>query len=253
MITIELIERKLGEIDFKIIPLENLDSNDLNFIKGMSGGMTEEVYLGPGTDSNLRKTDVSLIDDITTQRVMVIKQCVLLWTILQGNLKQRPHLDQLTAWLNETKHTQKGELWLREQEVHEVDEEVEGPQVLFGADLEEAMKTAPRGGKTIESSEVDAVENELTQMSDDDLAELFDSGGFDLALAIEEDSPEAVLTTPIAKVELVAKSEPFEVDFEVDEEVEAQLKDEDGVEKALEEFFSPMMDEQPTLWLTEEV
>jgi hypothetical protein len=251
-IKVELVERKLGQIDFKIIPLENLDPTDLNFIKGLSGGMTEEVYLGPGTDSKLRKTDVSLIDDITTQRVMVIKQCVLLWTILQGNLKQRPHLDQLCAWLNETKHTQKGELWLREQDVKEIAES-DGPEVLFGESLEEAMKNAPRGGKTIENSEATAIENELTQMSDDDLSELFESGGFDLALAIEEDSPEAVLTTPIAKVELVAKSEPFEVDFEVDEEVEAQLKDEDDVEKALEEFFSPMTDEQPTIWLTEEV
>lgn len=257
MICIELIERKLGEIDFKIIPLENLTGEDLNLIKNLSGNMVEEVYLGPGTTSNLRKTDVSLIDDITTQRVMVIKQCVLLWTVLQGNLKRNPHLDQLCSWLNETKHTQKGELWLREQEIHDVDEEADGPEVLFGESLEEAMKTAPRG-KTVELEEDEAIENELTQMTDDDLAELFESGGVDLSLDIEEGSPEAVLTTPIAKVELVERRVLTDrrediADFEIDVEIEAQTQEKDEIEKVLEEFFSPLMDEQPTLWLTDEV
>lgn len=181
MFTIELIERKLGDIDLKTIPLDNLTGEDLDYIKELSGGMVEEIYLGPGSPNKLRKSDVTLVN-IDTQRVFVIKQIVLLWTVLQGNLKRTPHLDQLCAWLNETKHTQKGELWLREQEVHEVIEKEEGPQVLFGDDLEEAMKSAPSGGRLCDPEPVEWEDS----ISDEEMEALFELGAIDFSEKIED-------------------------------------------------------------------
>lgn len=222
MFTIELIERKLGDIDLRVIPLENLTGEDLDYLNGLSGDMVEEIYLGPGSPNKMRKSD-ALITDSTTQRVLVVKRCVLLWTILQSNLKRARHLDQLCSWLNETPHTQKGELWLREREVFEV-EEREGPQCLFGESLEEAMKEAPRGGSFITTDHnPDHYGNDI---SDEDLQALFDQNCLDLSR--DEDIIE--LTTQAVV-----------------------LSEDEEIEKVLEEFFSPMLDEQPIVWLTEEV
>ena len=206
MFVIDLIERKVGEIDSKVIPLDNLSPADLDWIKTLGGKMVEELYI-QGTQTNrIRNCDSHLIN-IDTVRVFLFKECVLLWTILQGNLKKHPQIDQLCAWLNETKHTHKGELMIREQEVHE-DFEREGPSCLFGTNLEEAMKAQPNGGGTFTMNEP-APEHYDDSMSDDDMKDMFDRGCLDLYAEPEKELEEIMLTEVVQP--------RFEVDFEVEE------------------------------------
>jgi hypothetical protein len=178
MLVIELIERKVGDVDTKVIQLENLCDTDLNFITKLAGNMTDEIYTQHGQTNRVRNCDQHLTNGGVV-RIVAVKECILLWTILTGNLRQRPHLDQLCNWLNETKHTHKGDLLLREREVHEVSDE-DGPECLFGDSLEDAMKTAPRGGKLVESTIDPAHLGDANDMSDEDLASLFDDNCMDL-------------------------------------------------------------------------
>ena len=215
MFVIDLIERKVGEIDSKVIPLDNLSPEDLDWIKSLNGNMTEEIYSQTGHINRVRNCDSHLVD-IDVSRILVVKECILLWTIITGNLKQRPHLDQLTAWLQETKHTHKGELMFREREIHEVIER-EGPDVLFGSALEYALETAPRSGKLVKTT-IDP-EHYGDSMSDEDMKAMFDRGCVDLHAGPE---PELLLTDVI---------EPgFEVDFEVEEGDPTELTDDDEFE-----------------------
>ena len=145
MLIVELVERKVGEVDTRIIPLENLSGEDLDRFKELSGGMVDELYVAGNHTHRIRKSDAYLID-IDTVRIMLIKECVLLWTVVTANLKKHPHCDQLLAWLSESPHTRKGELMLIEREVHVETSPSEGPECLFGENLEVAMTEAPSGG-----------------------------------------------------------------------------------------------------------
>lgn len=219
MFVIELIERKVGDIEAKVIPLDNLSPEDLDWIKSLAGGMTEEIYNQTYHLDRMRNCDSHLIN-IDVVRVFVIKQCILLWTILQGNTKKHPQMEQVCAWLNETKHTHKGELMFREREVHEVVERV-GPEVLFSTSLEDALETAPRGGRLIDA-EVNP-EHYGDNMSDEDMEEMFDRGCMDLHADPE---PELLLTDVV---------EPrFEVDFEVADGDPFDLTAEDEINMALD-------------------
>jgi hypothetical protein len=225
MFVIDLIERKVGDIEAKVIPLDNLSTEDLDWIKALAGGMTEEIYNQTYHLDRMRNCDAHLIN-IDVVRVFLVKQCVLLWTILQGNVKRYPQMDQLVAWLNETKHTHKGELMLREREVHEpMDLAVEGPTVLFGSSLEYALQTAPH---MIEST-LDKDEIAVNNMSDEDLKSLFDESCMDLSADPEPEEPvyKEILLTQV----VVPK---FEVDFEVEDGDPTNLTDEDEIEMALE-------------------
>jgi hypothetical protein len=179
MIRIELLERKCGDIDSRIIPLDNLSGDDLDFILKMGGDMTEEIFTGDSRVNRVRKCDQTLID-INTLRFIVIKNIMLLWTVLQGNIKQRPHLDQLVAWLKETEHTYKGEMWLREVEIHEK-EEKQGPECLFGESLEEALQETP--GRCIE---VPYERPEQSTVEQVDIDELFDTAADILGEEVEQ-------------------------------------------------------------------
>ena len=216
MFVIELIERRIGDIETKVIPLDNLSTEDMDFIKALAGGMTEEIYNQTYHLDKMRNCDSHLIN-IDVVRVFVVKQCILLWTILQGNLKKYPQMEQVCAWLNETQHTHKGELMFREREIHEVEEHV-GPSVLYGSSLEYALESAPRGGGMIEST-LDPEDLATNQMTDEDLKALFDHGCVDLHA---EPEPELLLTDVV---------EPrFEVDFEVEEGDPTELTADDEFE-----------------------
>lgn len=213
MIRIELLERQVNKIDARIIPLDNLSGEDLNYILSLSGGMTEEIFTGDARSNRVRKCDRPLVD-IDTLRFIVIKNIMLLATVLQSNLKGRPHFDQLLAWLNETEHTHKGEMWLREVEVH-APVESEGPKCLFGSSLEESMKTAPSGGKFAEST-IDALPHQ-DDMSDEDLEALFEHGMMDLSKDMDD------------------------------------VNHEKDVDRVIHEFFSPYIEGEQELLLTEEI
>jgi hypothetical protein len=224
MFVIDLIERKVGDIEAKIIPLDNLSPDDLDWIKALPGGMTEEIYNQTYHLDRMRNCDAHLID-INVVRVFVIKQCILLWTILQGNVKRHPQMSQVVAWLNETKHTHKGELMFREREVQEEPTVKEGPTVLFGSSLEYALQTAPH----MTESSLNQAEIEVENMSDEDLEGLFDEGCMDLSANPEPEEPvykEILLTQVVAP--------KFEVDFEVEDGDPTELTDEDEIEMALE-------------------
>jgi hypothetical protein len=221
MFVIELIERKVGDIEAKVIPLDNLSPTDLDFIKGLGCGMTDEIYNPTYHINQMRNCDTHLVG-IDTVRVFVVKQCILLWTILQGNIKKYPQMEQVCAWLNESKHTHKGELMFREREVHEVVERV-GPEVLFGSSLEDALQTAPKGGTFTESTIPDD-ELEGNDMTDDDLNALFDENCMDLHAEPEKEEPpcEIILTDVVQP--------RFEVDFEVEEGDPTELSADDEFE-----------------------
>jgi hypothetical protein len=221
MFVIDLIERKVGDIEAKVIPLDNLSTEDLDWIKALAGGMTEEIYNQTYHLDRMRNCDAHLIN-IDVVRVFLVKQCVLLWTILQGNVKRYPQMDQLVAWLNETKHTHKGELMLREREVHEpMDLAVEGPTVLFGSKLEYALQTAPH----MTESTLDKDEVAANDMSDEDLRALFDENCSDLHT--DPQFEKEILLTKVVHPR-------FEVDFEVEDGDPTNLTDEDEIEMALE-------------------
>ncbi len=234
MFVIDLIERKVGDIEAKVIPLDNLSPEDLDWIKGLNGGMTEEIYNPTYHINKMRNCDAHLID-IDVVRVFAIRQCILLWTILLGNLKKHPQLEQVCAWLNETQHTHKGELMFREREVHEVIEQ-EGPAVLFGSKLEYALETAPRGGKMVDCEP--APEHYGDSMSEEDMKALFDRGCVDLHDDTQFDK-EILLT----KVVLPR----FEVDFEVEEGAPTELTSEDEINMALDALTSTEGDKDLTL------
>jgi hypothetical protein len=221
MFVIDLIERKIGDIEAKVIPLDNLSPEDLDWIKALPGGMTEEIYNQTYHLDRMRNCDAHLIN-IDVVRVFLVKQCILLWTICQGNVKRHPQLDQLCAWLQETKHTHKGELMLREREVHEpMDLAVEGPTVLFGSSLEYALQIAPH----MTESTLDKDEVAANDMSDEDLKALFDENCSDLH-ADPQFEKEILLTKVVHP--------KFEVDFEVEDGDPTELTDEDEIEMALE-------------------
>ncbi len=221
MFVIDLIERKVGDIEAKIIPLDNLSPEDLDWIKALPGGMTEEIYSQTYHTNRVRNCDSHLVN-IDVVRIFVVKQCILLWTICQGNVKKHPQLDQLCAWLNETKHTHKGELMLREREVHEPSEAIEGPSVLYGSSLEYALKDAPH----MTESTLDVDEVAANTMSDEDLSALFDHGCVNLSEEPEKELEEILLTKVVLP--------DFEVDFEVEDGDPTGFSDEDEIEMALD-------------------
>jgi hypothetical protein len=174
MFGIELVERKVGEITLKTIPLDNLCPNDLRWIKSLNGNMTEEIYNQASNVNRVRKCDAHLVT-IDTVQIVLIKECVLLWTILLGSKKNMPQMDQICQWLNETDHTHKGELMFIERETHEPIDHV-GPEILYGDSLNEALVDVP---SFIESTvEVEKISD--SSMSDDDLLDWFDRDCVDL-------------------------------------------------------------------------
>ncbi|KKL52786.1 hypothetical protein LCGC14_2281990 [marine sediment metagenome] len=218
MFVIDLIERKVGDIEAKVIPLDNIFPEDLDWIKSLPGGMTEEIYNQTYHINRMRNCDSHLIN-IDTVRVLVVKECILLWAILQGNIKKRPQMDQLCSWLNETKHTHKGELMLREREVHEPGKHV-GPEVLFGENLEDALKTTPGGGETV-APEL-ASEHYGDSMSNEDMEAMFERNSIEVAV---EDGPEILLTEVIPgdSTELM---DEIEIEIILDEVFGSNLKSE---------------------------
>ena len=200
MFVIDLIERKVGDIEAKVIPLDNIFPEDLDWIKSLGGRMTQEIYSEIGHINRIRNCDSHLIS-IDVVRVLLIRECLLLWTVLKGNLKQHPQMNQLCKWLNETEHTHKGELMLREREVRAPVERV-GPEILFGKSLEEALKTAPSGGKVIDPEPTP--EHYGDSMSDEDMRNMFDRGCLDLSA-----DPEPEKELLLAEVEIEAALEEF--------------------------------------------
>lgn len=225
MFIIDLIERKVGDINSKVIPLDNLSPEDLDWIGSLSGKMTEEIYNQGGHVDRVRTCDKHLIN-IDVVRIILIKECVLLWTILQGSLKRHPQVEQLCAWLNETKHTQKGELMIREQEVHESVDQV-GPSCLFGANLEEAMKAQPNSGGTfVMNASTSAPLHAGDSMTDEDMKAMFERGSIDFSVEPEKELEEIMLIDVVPP--------PFKVDFEVEEGDPTELTDDEEFELGFE-------------------
>lgn len=239
MFVIDLIERKVGDVEAKVIPLDNLSPEDLDWIKGLGGGMTEEIYNPTYHINKMRNCDSHLIN-IDVVRVFAIRQCVMLWTILLGNLKKHPQMEQVCIWLNETQHTHKGELMFREREVHEVIER-EGPSVLFGSNLEQALEKAPSGGKMVDCAP--DPEHYGDSMSDDDMEAMFDRGCVDLSDWKSEPVCEEILLTKVV-------TPSFKVDFEVEDGDPNEMITEDEVDRALDSLTA--IDGEKDLTLTKE-
>lgn len=238
MFVIDLIERKVGDIDSKVIPLDDLSPEDLDWIKGLAGGMTEEIYNLTFQIDKMRNCDSHLVS-IDVVRILLIKSCVLLDTVLQGNLKKHPQMAQVCAWLNETKHTHKGELMFREREVHEeIEREEGGPSVLFGKSLDFALSTAPCGGKMVTLVEP-VLDHAGDSMSEEDMKAMFERGCIDLS-TFEPEVEEIQLTKVIPPT--------FEVDFEVKKGEPTELTAEDAFDMGFEALIATE-DEQD---LTEE-
>ncbi len=177
MIAIELLERRVRETGLRLIPLENLEPTSLDYLLGLGCSMTAEIFhSGSQLDhamDRVRKCDDSIVSS-ETSRVIVIKNILLLVTVLQGKMKEMPHLRQLVDWLNESEHTHKGDMWIRVIEYVEKDEvEVPaGPETLTGIALEEAMSSAPRGGIMQDELLYPEPEVDRTGLFDEDCADL---------------------------------------------------------------------------------
>ena len=206
MFSISLIERKIGQIESRVIALETLESEDLDWIAELPGDMTEEIYSQSRNHDLVPKIDRGNVC-IDTSRVLLVKKGILLWTIMAGNLKRRPNLVQLASWLNETPHTHKGMLMIVEREIHDKQEKHVGPEILFGESLEEAMDDVTTGSLSKNHPLEETAQEQIGHMTDQDLMALFEDVEIPGGLVISDEAIDNMVETAFSPME--------EVEFEI--------------------------------------